>query len=100
MEERQTIEVIMKNTILIAFLLMNVLALKAQIYTTRNGFAGFYSKTPFEDIKAENKQVYAGIDVGQKRLGSLPKHLSPTLHDSLVARHRKTRGSLRDRLPS
>src|SRR5688572_5058049 len=60
---------IMKNTILIALLLMSVPALKAQIYTTRNGFVGFYSKTPLEDIKAENKQVYAGIDVGQKKLG-------------------------------
>jgi polyisoprenoid-binding protein YceI len=59
----------MKNTILIAFLLMNVLALKAQIYTTRNGLVGFYSKTTLEDIKAENKQVYAGIDVSQKKLG-------------------------------
>src|SRR5688500_8117857 len=60
----------MKNTILIAsLLLVNVLALKAQVYTTRNGFIGFYSKTPLEDIKAENKQVYAGIDVAQKKLG-------------------------------
>lgn len=59
----------MKNTILIALLLINVLALKAQVYTTRNGFIGFYSKTPLEDIKGENKQVYAGIDVAQKKLG-------------------------------
>ncbi len=59
----------MKTTILIAFLLLNVPALKAQVYTTRNGFVGFYSKTPLEDIKAENKQVYAGIDVAQKKLG-------------------------------
>ena len=59
----------MKYNILIALLLINVLALKAQVYTTRNGFAGFYSKTALEDIKAENKQVYAGIDVGQKKLG-------------------------------
>ena len=58
----------MKNTILIALLLMSVPALKAQIYTTRNGFVGFYSKTPLEDIKAENKQVYAGIDVAQKEI--------------------------------
>jgi polyisoprenoid-binding protein YceI len=58
----------MRKTFLIALLLLNVLALQAQVYATRNGFIGFYSKTPLEDIKAENKQVYAGIDVGQKKL--------------------------------
>ena len=40
----------------------------AQLYTTRNGFIGFYSKTPLEDIRAENKQVYAVIDAGKKNL--------------------------------
>src|SRR5690348_6136913 len=59
----------MKNIILIALLSMHVLAVKAQIYSTRNGFVGFYSKTPLEDIKAENKQVYAGVDLAQKKLG-------------------------------
>src|SRR5215203_6655503 len=58
----------MKKTVFIALLLMNALVLNAQVYATRNGFIGFYSKTPLEDIKAENKQVYAGIDVGQKKL--------------------------------
>ena len=42
---------------------------QAQIYATRNGFIGFYSKTPLEDIKAENKQVYAVIDAGKKNIG-------------------------------
>lgn len=41
---------------------------EAQVYTTRNGFIGFYSRTPLEDIKAENKQVYAFIDTGKKML--------------------------------
>ena len=53
------------------FLLLLVIAFadtEAQIYTTRNGFAGFYSKTPLEDIRAENKQVYAVIDAGGKNL--------------------------------
>jgi len=34
----------------------------SQPLMTKNGFAGFYSKTPFEDIRAENNQVYAIID--------------------------------------
>jgi polyisoprenoid-binding protein YceI len=40
----------------------------SQLYMTRTGFIGFYSKTPFEDIKAENSQVYAVIDAGKKNL--------------------------------
>jgi polyisoprenoid-binding protein YceI len=31
---------------------------------TRNGFIGFYSHTPMEDIKAENNQVAAVLDAG------------------------------------
>jgi hypothetical protein len=33
-----------------------------QNYMTKIGFVGFYSKTPFEDIKAENNQVYSILD--------------------------------------
>jgi len=40
----------------------------SQLYSTRSGFAGFYSKTPLEDIKGENNQVYAIIDAGKKNL--------------------------------
>jgi polyisoprenoid-binding protein YceI len=39
-----------------------------QQYITRNGFVGFYSKTPLEDIKAENTQVFAAIDVAKKNI--------------------------------
>src|SRR6202012_2365404 len=39
-----------------------------QLYTTRNGFIGFYSKTALEDIKGENNQAYAIIDAGKKNL--------------------------------
>ncbi|HXB95668.1 MAG TPA: YceI family protein [Puia sp.] len=39
-----------------------------QLYSTRTGFIGFYSKTSLEDIKAENNQVYAVIDAGKKNL--------------------------------
>src|ERR1700742_4035726 len=40
----------------------------SQLYSTRNGFVGFYSKTALEDIKAENNQVFAIIDAGKKNL--------------------------------
>jgi YceI-like domain len=40
----------------------------SQLYITRAGFVGFYSKTPLEDIRAENNQVYAVIDAGKKNL--------------------------------
>ncbi len=35
---------------------------------TRTAFVGFYSKTNFEDILAENNQVYSVIDLGSKRI--------------------------------
>ncbi len=44
-------------------------ATTAQTYFTRNGYIGFSSKTPLEDIKAENRQVYAMIDPVKKTLG-------------------------------
>jgi hypothetical protein len=40
----------------------------AQLYSTRSGFIGFYSKTPLEDVRGENDQVYAVIDAGKKNL--------------------------------
>ena len=40
----------------------------SQLYTTRSGFIGFYSKTPLEDIRGENNQVYAVVDAGNKNL--------------------------------
>lgn len=40
----------------------------SQLFMTRTGFIGFYSKTPLEDIKAENNQVYAVIDAGKKNI--------------------------------
>ncbi len=33
-----------------------------QTYLSKTSFIGFYSKTPFEDIEAENNQVYAVLD--------------------------------------
>lgn len=40
----------------------------SQTFMTRNGYIGFFSVTPLEDIKAENRQVYAVIDVAKKNL--------------------------------
>ncbi len=39
-----------------------------QNYMTKNGFIGFYSKTPLEDIRAENNQVYSVIDAKSHKL--------------------------------
>ncbi len=41
---------------------------KAQQFTSRNGYIGFFSSTPLEDIKAENKQVYVIVDTDKKQL--------------------------------
>jgi hypothetical protein len=40
----------------------------SQLYTTRSGFIGFYSKTALEEIRGENNQLYAVIDAGKKNL--------------------------------
>jgi hypothetical protein len=41
---------------------------QAQSWITRNGKISFYSKTPMEDIKAVNSQVFAAIDVPKKTI--------------------------------
>jgi hypothetical protein len=40
----------------------------SQLYMTRTGFVGFYSRTSLEDIRAENNQAYAIIDAGKKNI--------------------------------
>jgi hypothetical protein len=55
-------------TICLLAALARPLAGHSQLYSTRTGFIGFYSKTALEDIKAENNQVYAVIDGGKKNL--------------------------------
>lgn len=39
-----------------------------QVYQTKNGYLGFFSKTPLEDITAENHQVYGVINLGDHSL--------------------------------
>ncbi len=52
----------MKNIILIFGILFLSLNLSAQRYTAKNGYVGFFSHTPIEDIKAGNNQVASIID--------------------------------------
>ena len=52
----------MKRMFLLALLLNIVVAGNAQKYLTKNGFIGFYSHTPLEEIKADNNQVVSALD--------------------------------------
>ena len=54
--------------VLVLFLLCISSTGLCQSYMTKNGFIGFYSKTPLEDIRAENNQVYAVLDATSHRL--------------------------------
>lgn len=54
----------MKKLSLILLTLMIFLNLSGQKYMTRNGFIGFFSHTPMEDIKADNNQVASVLDAG------------------------------------
>ncbi len=57
-----------KRMVLICGICIAALHLQAQLYITRTGFVGFYSKTPLEDIKAENNQVFAAVDLSKKTI--------------------------------
>lgn len=57
---------IKKFFIAAALILLARSGVYSQVYLTRSGFVGFYSKTSLEDIKAENNQVFAAIDPGKK----------------------------------
>ncbi len=58
----------MKAVVVMALLLAVQVRLQAQPLVTRTGYIGFFSKTPLEDIKAENRQVNAVIDPEKKNL--------------------------------
>ena len=53
----------MKRITVILLYLGLVLTANAQKYMTRNGYIGFFSGTPIEDIKADNNQVASVIDI-------------------------------------
>ncbi|HVN58484.1 MAG TPA: YceI family protein [Bacteroidales bacterium] len=52
----------MKRIVLILLLLPAFTMINAQKYITKNGFIGFFSHTPMEDIKADNNQVASILD--------------------------------------
>jgi polyisoprenoid-binding protein YceI len=53
----------MKRLFFLAFFLNIVFVMNAQKFMTKNGYIGFYSHTPMEDIKADNNQVISVIDI-------------------------------------
>jgi hypothetical protein len=53
----------MKQLFLVLLLLPAFVRIEAQKYVTRNGFIGFNSHTPMEDIKADNNQVASILDI-------------------------------------
>ncbi|MDE3142612.1 MAG: YceI family protein [Bacteroidota bacterium] len=58
----------MKKIIILSCIIGFAIKSHGQLYLTKTGFIGFYSKTAFEDIKAENNQVYAVIDIAKKNI--------------------------------
>ncbi|HOK51076.1 MAG: YceI family protein [Bacteroidales bacterium] len=52
-----------KKTIFLLLLPFVTISLPAQKYITTEGNISFFSSTPFEDIKAENKKVIAILDM-------------------------------------
>ena len=52
----------MKNVLIVCGILLISLNISAQKFSSKNGFAGFYSHTPMEDVKADNNQVNSILD--------------------------------------
>jgi hypothetical protein len=53
----------MKRFFLLLLLLNVIYAVNAQKYMTKNGYIGFYSHTPLEEVKADNNQVASILDI-------------------------------------
>jgi len=53
----------MKHVLTLLLLIGFAFSASAQKYMTKNGYIGFYSKTPMEEIKADNNQVASILDV-------------------------------------
>ena len=59
----------MKRTIWLFVYLSSIAGIaQSQVYLDRAGFASFYASTPLEDIEAQNKQVFAVIDMSKNEL--------------------------------
>ena len=53
----------MKRLILSVIILSLVTSANAQKFMTKNGYIGFFSHTPMEDIKGDNNQVAGVLDI-------------------------------------
>ncbi|MCX6254430.1 MAG: YceI family protein [Bacteroidia bacterium] len=58
----------MKRLTVVFFLLSIVFAVSAQKYMTKNGYIGFSSQTPLENIKGDNNQVVGVLDTSTGEL--------------------------------
>jgi polyisoprenoid-binding protein YceI len=58
----------MKRLSVIFLLLILAFAVNAQKYMTKNGFIGFISLTPLENIKGDNNQVASVLDISTGEL--------------------------------
>lgn len=88
----------MKSLAFILFLLTSLRS-DAQTFLTRNGFIGFYSKTPMEDIRAENRQAYAMIDVAKKNIAFTLLVKGFTFQKQLMQTHFNENYAESDRYP-
>jgi YceI-like domain len=88
----------MKKVAIIFFLILYFDA-GAQTYLTRNGFIGFYSKTPLEDIRAENNQTYGMIDVAKKNVAFTLLVKGFTFQKQLMQTHFNENYAESDRYP-
>jgi hypothetical protein len=53
----------MKSVFFLLILLSMFFTVNAQKYITKNGYIGFFSHTPMEDVKADNNQVASVLDI-------------------------------------
>ena len=77
----------MKNLIFLLLFIAIGYNSYSQVYLTRTAYVGFFSKTPAEDIKAINNQVYAAIDAGKKQLAFSLLVKSFTFKKELMQEH-------------
>jgi len=77
----------MKKLMFSLLLVVISLSSYSQIYLTRTAYVGFFSKTPAEDIKAINNQVYAAIDASKKNMAFSLLFKSFTFTKELMQEH-------------
>ncbi|MCB8995553.1 MAG: YceI family protein [Bacteroidales bacterium] len=76
----------MKNILILLFLALG-LNLNAQKFIAKNGFAGFYSHTSMEDIKADNNQVNSILDTSNGEIVFLMLNKSFHFDRALMEEH-------------